>query len=105
MYSDHFAGALLFVAEKYDGDEPINIGTGEDLTIRELAMMIKQIVGYEGEVVWNDSIPDGTPRKQLDISKLKELGWQTEGNFLRGLQETYSWFRDNYSQTRLHVPI
>jgi GDP-L-fucose synthase len=105
MYSDDFAGALLFVADNYDNDAPINIGTGEDLTIRELATMIKQIVGFKGEVVWNDSIPDGTPRKQLDISRLRDLGWQTEVDFLSGLRDTYNWFSDNYAESRLNVPI
>ena len=105
MYSDDFAGALLFVADNYDSDAPINIGTGEDLTIRELATMIKQIVGFKGEVVWNDSIPDGTPRKQLDISRLRDLGWQTEVDFLSGLRDTYNWFSDNYAESRLSVPI
>jgi len=105
MFSDHFARALLFVAEKYDEDEPINIGTGEDITIRELAHTIKTIVGYEGEIFWNDSVPDGTPRKQLNIRKLIDLGWETKGDFVSGLTETYKWFRENYAKSRLQVPI
>jgi GDP-L-fucose synthase len=105
MFSDDFASALMHVIEHYDDDKPINIGTGEDISIRELSLMMKEVVGFEGEVNWNVDIPDGTFRKLLDVSKLNSLGWKPQNDLLTGLRKTYDWFTLNYSSARLNVEI
>lgn len=105
MFSDDFASALLFTADRYDSDELINIGTGEDISIFELSVMIQEIVEFEGEVVWNSSVPDGTFRKLLDTTKLNNLGWRHTKTLREGLEITYSWFKDNYDSARLSVDI
>ena len=79
----------------YDGEEIVNVGTGEDLPIRELALMIKEIVGYQGEIVFDDSKPDGTPRKLLDVSKMKRLGWEPKIELVQGITATYKWVVKN----------
>lgn len=75
LYVDDMADACVFLLEQYDGNEYFNVGTGKELAINELAEMIKRIVGYEGEIIFDSSKPDGTPRKLLDVSKLNDLGW------------------------------
>lgn len=105
MLSDDFASALMHVIEHYDDDKPINIGTGEDISIRELSIIMKEVVGFEGEIKWNADIPDGTFRKLLDVSKLNSLGWKPQNNLLTGLRKTYEWFTLNYSNARLNVEI
>lgn len=105
MYSDDFASALLFVSENYDEPEPINIGTGTDVSILELAGMMKEVVGFSGEIIWNKDVPDGTFRKLLDVSKLHNLGWQHKLTLREGLETTYKWFQDNYHSSRLQVEI
>jgi GDP-L-fucose synthase len=72
--------------------EFINIGTGEDITIRDLAELIRKIVGYEGEIVWNSSKPDGTPRKRLDVTKIRALGWKPKISLEQGIRMTYDWY-------------
>ena len=76
----------------------INIGCGEDLTIRELAETIKEVVGFEGKLVFDDSKPDGTPRKLLDVSKLSQLGWKPQFALKNGMQHAYQWYVENQSQ-------
>jgi GDP-L-fucose synthase len=105
MYSDDFASALLHVTEKYDDDEPINIGTGTDISISELAIIMRDVVGYEGEIIWNREIPDGTFRKLLDVTKLHKLGWKHQRTLQEGLKETYEWFQQNYERSRLNVHV
>jgi GDP-L-fucose synthase len=105
MFSDDFASALLFVADTYDSDDLINIGTGEDVSIIELSELMRQVTGFNGQIEWNRDIPDGTPRKLLDVSKLHALGWRHKYTLLQGLELTYSWFRENYDQARLSVNI
>jgi GDP-L-fucose synthase len=93
LHVDDLASACLFLLQNYDSPEIINIGSGKDLTIRELAELICDVVGFEGELAWDASQPDGTPRKLLDISKIQSLGW-TPGIPLReGIVRTYEWFR------------
>lgn len=92
LFVDDLASAVVFLMNNYDSPEIINIGTGEDCTIKELAEMIKEIVGYEGEIYWNTSKPDGTPRKLLDVSKLNKLGWRHKTDFKTGLEKTYLWY-------------
>ena len=92
LHVDDLAKACLFLLDSYDEPEPINVGTGEDLTIRELAMLVKEVVGYEGELVWDSSKPDGTPRKQLDTRKINQLGWQPTIALADGVRDTYEWY-------------
>ena len=79
----------------YADSEIVNIGTGEDLTIKDLAQMIKEIVGYEGKTTWDASKPDGTPRKLLDVSHLAEAGWHYSIKRRKGITQTYSWFTES----------
>jgi GDP-L-fucose synthase len=92
MEVDDFARALTLVISEYDDEETINIGVGEDQTIREIAQIIKDVVGFDGEIVWDESKPDGTPRKLLDISKLENLGFKPEFTLKEGVTKTYNWF-------------
>lgn len=95
LYVDDLASACVYLMNNYDDSEIINIGTGEDCTIKELAEMIKDVVGYEGEIQWNTEKPDGTPRKLLDVSKLTRLGWKYKIDLKIGLKKTYEWFINN----------
>jgi len=92
MEVDDFARALTLVINKYDDEETINIGVGKDQTIREIAQIIKEVIGFNGEIVWDTTKPDGTPRKLLEISKLRTLGFETEFNLKEGVAKTYKWF-------------
>jgi GDP-L-fucose synthase len=95
LHVDDLAQAVLLLMNKYDGNEIINIGSGEDLPIADLVTLIKNSIGYEGEIVWNSSKPDGTPRKLLDISQLKAMGWLPRISLCDGLMETIAWCKDN----------
>jgi len=92
LYVDDLADALVYLMNNYDGSEIVNIGTGEDLSIKELAELIKGVVGYNGEIVFDSSKPDGMPRKQLDVSKLNSLGWKAKTGLKEGIEKTYEWF-------------
>jgi len=95
LHVDDLADAVIFLMENYDREklgEFINIGTGQDITIRELAEMIKEIVGFEGEILWDASKPDGTPRKLLDVSRMKALGWEPKIGLQEGIRMTYVWY-------------
>ena len=92
MHVDDMADATVFLAQSYESGEIINVGVGEDVTIRGLAEMIRDVVGFEGEIVFDDSKPDGTPRKLLDVSKLSSLGWQPKIGLRQGIERTYEWF-------------
>ena len=105
MFSDDFAEALLFVIDRYDSDEPINIGTGKDISIRDLSDLMIRVTGYEGGVNWNQDIPDGTFRKLLDTSKLATLGWKSGIDLEKAVHETYDWFKSNYENARLSVQV
>ena len=93
MEVDEFARALLLIVEKYDDVETINIGTGKDLSIKEISEIVKEVVGFQGEVTWDESKPDGTPRKLLDITKLRNLGYQPHEELKTGISKTYEWFK------------
>lgn len=95
LHVDDLARACVVLLENYDDPAPINVGTGSDITIRELTEMVKEIVGFEGEVVWDSSKPDGTPRKQLDVSRLQALGWAPTIELREGLRSTYEWFLEH----------
>jgi GDP-L-fucose synthase len=96
LHVDDLAAAILFLLEKYDSPEIINVGCDEDISIRELAELICDVVGFRGELKWDRSKPDGTPRKLLDISKIKKLGWQPTISLRDGVARFYEWFLDNY---------
>ena len=82
--------------DEYESPEIINIGTGEDVTIRELAELVQQVVGYEGEIEWDSEKPDGTPRKLLSVSRLKSLGWTPKVSLEDGIRGAYEWFLVNH---------
>ena len=92
MEVDDFAAALTLVVNKYDDDETINIGVGEDQTISEIAQIIKDTVGFEGKISWDQTKPDGTPRKLLEVTKLKNLDFSPALNLKEGIRKTYDWF-------------
>lgn len=92
LFVDDLADACVFLMKNYSGNDLINIGTGQDMTIKELAEMVKEIVNYQGKIVWDTDKPDGTPRKLLDTSKLKNLGWVYKTEIKEGLRETYNWY-------------
>jgi GDP-L-fucose synthase len=92
LYVDDLAAACVFLLERYDEGEPINVGVGEDMTIRELAELVGQVIGYDGAVSWDATKPDGTPRKLLDCSRILELGWRATTPLRDGIKSTYEWF-------------
>jgi len=100
LYVDDMAQACVFLMNHYDGPEIINIGSGKDLTIKELAKKIKKIVGFKGRIIWDKSRPDGTPKKLLDVSKLNGLGWKSKISLEEGIKKEYQWFLENYSRIR-----
>lgn len=95
LHSDDLASACLFAIDNYEGEVALNVGTGEDIAIKELAEVIQQIVGFEGELVWDSTKPDGTPRKLLDVSRMSDLGWTASKPLEQGIRETYEWFLEN----------
>jgi GDP-L-fucose synthase len=101
LHVDDLAGACLHLMHHYEGDAPINVGVGEDVTIRELAETISDVVGFKGEVVWEVSKPDGTPRKLLDVSNIQSLGWKAAIPLESGIQSTYEWFRQSFESMSL----
>jgi GDP-L-fucose synthase len=92
LHVDDLAEACLHLMENYDGEEIVNIGTGEDITIKELAETIKAVVGFEGNLEWDTTKPDGTPRKLLDVSKLHSLGFKHNIDLREGIERTYQWY-------------
>ena len=95
LFVDDLAKAVLFALENHLPNHLYNVGTGVDITIKELASTIQQIVGHKGEIVWDSSKPDGTPRKLMDVSKLNQLGWKYQVDLKNGIQKTYDWFLNN----------
>ncbi|MFQ5645872.1 MAG: GDP-L-fucose synthase family protein [bacterium] len=92
LYVDDLADACLFLMNNYQEPEIINVGTGQDVSILELACIIKEVIGYEGDLVFDPSKPDGTPRKLLDVSRLSRLGWQAKVDLREGIKITYKWY-------------
>jgi GDP-L-fucose synthase len=92
LHVNDLADAVLLLLIKYKENEPVNIGVGEDLSIMALSNLIKDVVGFTGEVRWDSTKPNGTPRKLLDISKLKDLGWEPKIDLVKGITSTYEWF-------------
>lgn len=95
LYVDDMADACVFLMENYNGEEHVNIGTGEEVSIGGLANLVKDVVGYKGDIVFNSSMPDGTPRKLNNVSKLNSLGWAHEVDIESGLKQAYTWYIEN----------
>jgi GDP-L-fucose synthase len=100
MYVDDLAAACHFLLDSYDDDRPINVGTGEDLTVAELAAIVADVVGYRGDICWDIGRPDGTYQKLLDVRRLSELGWTANIAVAEGIRTTYSWFLDHQHDYR-----
>ena len=97
LFVDDLAEALIFLMNNYNNPKHINVGVGKDISIEELASIIKQVVGFKGRILWNITYPDGTPRKLLDVSKINDLGWSAKTSLEEGIQKTYKWFVENYN--------
>ncbi len=100
LFVDDLADALLFLMQHYNSADFINVGTGDEISIRELALTIKAVVGYLGEIKFDPSKPDGTPRKLLDTSKINSLGWRAKTSLKEGIEKTYEWFTKHHNQVR-----
>ena len=97
LYVDDMADACVFLMENYEGEQHVNIGTGEEVSIRELAETVKEVVGFDGELVFNTEMPDGTPRKLTTVDKLHGLGWKHKVSLDKGIRLAYNWFLENYN--------
>jgi GDP-L-fucose synthase len=97
LHVDDLAKACLYMVQNYDGDIPLNVGCGDDITIKELAETIARIVGFGGKISWDPSKPDGTPRKLLDVSRLRALGWSPQISLEDGVKSTYKWYQNSAS--------
>jgi GDP-L-fucose synthase len=101
LHVDDLADAVVYLLQNYDAEGIVNIGWGEDVTIRELAEMVMSAIGYSGELTLDPSKPDGTPRKLLDVSRLRGLGWQPKITLTKGIESTYTWFKQHVDEARL----
>ena len=97
---DDLAEACVHLMQHYSDPEIVNVGTGTDLTIRELAELVKSVIGFTGEIVQDLTKPDGTPQKLLDVSKLERLGWKAKIGLKEGIESTYRWFLENQGLLR-----
>lgn len=95
LYSEDLADAVIFLLENYDSDIAINVGTGTDVRISELAELIARVVGFEGDITWNTNMPDGTPKKLLDVGNMTKMGWRPKIKLENGILRTYNWFLEN----------
>ena len=96
MHVDDLADALIFISKNYSSLEPINVGTGQEISIKNFALLIKEIVNFSGKISFDDSKPDGIKRKLLDCSKINNLGWKPKINLKKGLKDFYKWYLENY---------
>jgi GDP-L-fucose synthase len=95
LHVDDLAEACYVCMQKYDEAEHINVGTGEDVTIKELAHTISNVVRFMGDIEWDTTKPNGTPRKVLNVDKIKSLGWEPKISLLKGIESTYQWYKEN----------
>ncbi|MBF0375019.1 MAG: NAD-dependent epimerase/dehydratase family protein, partial [Alphaproteobacteria bacterium] len=95
LFAADAADAMVFLMKGYSGDEHVNVGTGVEVTIRELAETAAQVIGFDGEIVFDSSKPDGTPRKLLDVSTLAGLGWTAKTDLREGIRLSYDWYLEN----------
>ncbi|HWK51811.1 MAG TPA: GDP-L-fucose synthase, partial [Steroidobacter sp.] len=100
LHVDDLADACVFLMEHYESEQPVNIGWGEDISIRELAMLVQEVVGHAGELQFDTSKPDGTPRKLLNVSRLNALGWKPKISLREGIAATYRWFLEHQADYR-----
>jgi len=98
LHADDLADACIFLMDNYSGTEVINIGFGDDTAIKDLAMIIKRVVGFEGELVYDPAKPDGAPRKLLDSTRMKKMGWVPQIGLEEGIRQTYQWYLDHYGK-------
>jgi GDP-L-fucose synthase len=98
LHVDDLADAILYLLQNYNEEHIVNIGWGEDLSIRELAQLVMSVIGYKGTLTFDPSKPDGTPRKLLDVSRLRALGWHAQISLQTGVEATYSWFKEHSSE-------
>jgi GDP-L-fucose synthase len=101
LHVDDLADAVLYLLHSYDGESIVNIGWGEDVTIRELADMVMSVIGYRGQLLFDPTKPDGAPRKLLDVSRLSRLGWHAKIPLKDGIERTYAWFKSHSAEARL----
>jgi GDP-L-fucose synthase len=95
LFVDDMAQAVIYALEHTLPEYLYNVGTGKDISIRELAETIQTVIGHQGKIIWDSSKPDGTPRKLMDVSKMKEVGWEYSTELIQGIEKTYAWFLDN----------
>ncbi|WP_445715169.1 GDP-L-fucose synthase family protein [Flavobacterium sp.] len=100
LFVDDLADAVLFTMENKLNDHLYNVGTGTDVTIKELALLIQKVTGHQGDIIWDSTKPDGTPRKLMDVSKMKEMGWSAKVDLASGIEKTYEWFLKNQNQIK-----
>lgn len=100
LHADDMADACLHLLEHYDGPQHVNVGSGTDATIREIADTVASVIGYAGETLWDTSKPDGTPQKLLDVSKLAQAGWKSRITLREGIERTVAWYRDHADKLR-----
>jgi GDP-L-fucose synthase len=105
LHVDDLAEAVLLLLNNYKANEPVNVGVGADLSIMELSNLIKDVVGFRGQVYWDQTKPNGTPRKLLDISKLKNLGWSPKIDLVKGIASTYEWFVAEFNSKSKELKI
>lgn len=98
LYVDDMADACVFLMENYNGEQHVNIGTGEEVSIKQLAETVKEVIGFKGEIVFNTNMPDGTPRKLTNIDKIKELGWRYNTELVEGIRKTYFDFLEKINK-------
>jgi GDP-L-fucose synthase len=101
LHVDDLADAVLYLLQTYDAEPIVNIGWGQDVTIRELAELVMSVIGYNGRLILDSTKPDGTPRKLLDVSRLTSLGWQPRIALEDGIAQTYAWFKEHFAEARL----
>lgn len=102
LHVSDLASAIELLLLEYDGDEPINVGSGSDISIKELAALLQKVTNHKAEVLWNDSFPDGTPRKLLDSSRIRRMNWSPRIDLESGIQETVKWFNKHYGVVNGH---
>ncbi|MFI3214428.1 MAG: GDP-L-fucose synthase [Eubacteriales bacterium] len=101
LYVEDMADACVYLLENYEEEQHVNIGTGKEVSIRELAELVQKCVGYEGEIIWNSEMPDGTPRKLTSVDKLHGLGWHYKVELEEGMKLAYQWFKDHIDSARM----
>lgn len=101
LFVDDLASACAFLLDNYSSGDIINIGTGVEISIRDAANAIREIVGYQGEILWDTTQPDGNPRRLLDVNRMNQLGWKPKTDFHQGVEATYQWFLDNRASARV----